>query len=62
MSGFLTWFSLALSHCKLWAVDRQTFQAIMMRAGMQKQTEHLELIKKYIFSSLTLLDLMNRFV
>jgi hypothetical protein len=29
---------------------------------MQKQTEHLELIKKYIFSSLTLLDLMNRFV
>ncbi len=39
---------LALSNCKLWAVDRQTFQAIMMRAGMEKQTEHLELIKKYI--------------
>ncbi|CAF0735498.1 unnamed protein product [Adineta steineri] len=35
----------ALSHCKLWAVDRLTFQAIMMRAGMQKQTEHLELLK-----------------
>ncbi|CAF1524292.1 unnamed protein product [Adineta ricciae] len=35
----------ALSHCKLWAVDRQTFQAIMMRAGMQKQTEHIELLK-----------------
>lgn len=35
----------ALSNCKLWAVDRQTFQAIMMRAGMQKQTEHLELLK-----------------
>jgi hypothetical protein len=41
---------LALSHCKLWAVDRQTFQAIMMRAGMQKQTEHLELLKKYILN------------
>lgn len=37
---------LALSHCKLWAVGRQTFQAIMMRAGMQKQTEHLELLRK----------------
>ncbi|CAF1086523.1 unnamed protein product [Rotaria sp. Silwood1] len=35
----------ALSNCKLWAVDRQTFQAIMMRAGMEKQSEHLELIK-----------------
>jgi cGMP-dependent protein kinase len=42
---------LALSNCKLWAVDRQTFQAIMMRAGMQKQTEHLELLKKYNFHS-----------
>ncbi len=41
-------YSLALSNCKLWAVDRQTFQAIMMRAGMQKQAEHLELMKKYI--------------
>ena len=40
-------FYLALSHCKLWAVDRQTFQAIMMKAGIQKQTEHLELMKKY---------------
>jgi hypothetical protein len=40
---------LALSHCKLWAVDRQTFQAIMMKAGIQKQTEHLELMKKYFF-------------
>jgi cGMP-dependent protein kinase len=45
------WFKyLALSNCKLWAVDRQTFQAIMMRAGMQKQTEHLELLKKYIIN------------
>ncbi|CAF3062860.1 unnamed protein product [Rotaria socialis] len=35
----------ALSDCKLWAVDRQTFQAIMMRAGMQKQSDHLELIR-----------------
>jgi hypothetical protein len=38
---------LALSNCKLWAVGRQTFQAIMMRAGIQKQTEHLELLRKY---------------
>lgn len=37
----------ALSNCKLWAVDRQTFQAIMMRAGIEKQTEHLELLKKF---------------
>ena len=36
----------ALANCKLWAVGRQTFQAVMMRAGMQKQTEHLELLKK----------------
>ncbi len=40
-------FYLALSNCKLWAVDRQTFQAIMMRAGIQKQTDHLDLMKKY---------------
>ncbi len=43
-------YSLALSNCKLWAVDRQTFQAIMMRAGMEKQSDHLELMKKYISS------------
>ncbi|CAF0957572.1 unnamed protein product [Adineta ricciae] len=35
----------ALSNCKLWAINRQTFQAIMMKAGMQKQAEHLELMK-----------------
>ncbi len=44
-------FFLALSNCKLWAVDRQTFQAIMMKAGMAKQTEHFELMKKYILIS-----------
>ena len=43
---FLFNFLLALSNCKLWAVGRQTFQTIMMRSGMQKQTEHFELLRK----------------
>jgi cGMP-dependent protein kinase len=38
----------ALSHCKLWAIDRLTFQNIMMRFGMEKQAEYMELLKKYV--------------
>lgn len=36
----------ALTLCKLWAIDRSTFQVIMMRFGIEKQEEYMELLKK----------------
>jgi cGMP-dependent protein kinase len=36
----------ALSNCKLWAIDRLAFQIIMVRFGMEKQNEYMELIKQ----------------
>ncbi|XP_039272906.2 cGMP-dependent protein kinase 1-like isoform X1 [Styela clava] len=35
----------ALTRVKLWAIDRQCFQAIMMRTGLMKREEHLEFLK-----------------
>ncbi|RNA16086.1 cGMP-dependent kinase 1-like [Brachionus plicatilis] len=35
----------ALSLCKLWAIDRTTFQVIMMRSGMEKHEEYMDLLK-----------------
>jgi cGMP-dependent protein kinase 1 len=38
----------ALTHCKLWALDRNTYQSMMVRYGIKKQTDTMDLIKKYI--------------
>ena len=35
----------ALTDCKLWAIDRTTFQAIMMKTGQAKQKQHLDFLK-----------------
>uniref|UniRef100_A0A8C6UB92 cGMP-dependent protein kinase n=1 Tax=Neogobius melanostomus TaxID=47308 RepID=A0A8C6UB92_9GOBI len=35
----------AVTDVKLWAIDRQCFQTIMMRTGLIKQTEYMELLK-----------------
>lgn len=32
---------------KLWAIDRQCFQTIMMRTGLIKHTEYMEFLKRY---------------
>uniref|UniRef100_A0A6Q2ZBZ9 Cyclic nucleotide-binding domain-containing protein n=1 Tax=Esox lucius TaxID=8010 RepID=A0A6Q2ZBZ9_ESOLU len=34
-----------LTNVKLWAIDRQCFQTIMMRTGLIKQTEYMEFLK-----------------
>lgn len=38
--------SLALTNVKLWAIDRQCFQTIMMRTGLIKHTEYMEYLKR----------------
>lgn len=38
--------SAALTDVKLWAIDRQCFQTIMMRTGLIKHTEHMEFLKR----------------
>lgn len=38
--------SSALTDVKLWAIDRQCFQTIMMRTGLIKHTEHMEFLKR----------------
>lgn len=35
----------ALSSCKLWAIDRQSFQSIMMRSGIRRQKEYTDFLK-----------------
>jgi len=35
----------ANTSAKVWAIDRQGFQTIMMRTGMQRQEEHLEFLQ-----------------
>ncbi|XP_051897035.1 cGMP-dependent protein kinase 1-like isoform X2 [Pristis pectinata] len=35
----------ALTNIKLWAIDRQCFQTIMMRTGLIKHIEHMELLR-----------------
>ncbi|XP_069773678.1 cGMP-dependent protein kinase 1-like isoform X1 [Narcine bancroftii] len=35
----------ALSNIKLWAIDRQCFQTIMMRTGLIKHIEHMDLLR-----------------
>lgn len=35
----------AVSDCKLWAIERQCFQTIMMRTGLVRQAEHTAFLK-----------------
>ncbi|XP_047464976.1 cGMP-dependent protein kinase 1 [Mugil cephalus] len=43
-----------LSHVKLWAIDRQCFQTIMMRTGLIKHAEYMDFLKSVpTFHSLT---------
>lgn len=42
----MSYLCKALNDCKLWAIDRLTFQNIMMRFGMEKQAEYMDLLKK----------------
>lgn len=35
----------ALTDCKMWALDRGLFQAIMMKTGQAKQKQHLDFLK-----------------
>ena len=47
MLAFLDFFfpPTALTDCKLWAIDRTVFQAIMMKTGQAKQKQHLDFLK-----------------
>ncbi|CAF98611.1 unnamed protein product [Tetraodon nigroviridis] len=38
-------FVKSLTNVKLWAIDRQCFQTIMMRTGLIKHTEYMEFLK-----------------
>lgn len=43
----------AITNCKLWAIDRQCFQTIMMKTGLIKQKEYMDFLKTVpIFQSL----------
>ncbi|KAK7004008.1 cGMP-dependent protein kinase 1, partial [Biomphalaria glabrata] len=35
----------ALTNCRLWAIDRQCFQSIMMRTGLLRHTEHMDFLR-----------------
>ncbi|XP_062319795.1 cGMP-dependent protein kinase 1 isoform X3 [Osmerus eperlanus] len=43
--GSLVYVMEALTNVKLWAIDRQCFQTIMMRTGLIKHTEYMEYLK-----------------
>ena len=36
----------AATDCKLWAIERQVFQTIMMRTGLIRQAEHTTFLKR----------------
>lgn len=38
----------AATDCKLWAIERQCFQTIMMRTGLIRQAEYTEFLKRYV--------------
>lgn len=40
----------ANTDCKLWAIERQCFQTIMMRTGLIRQAEYSEFLKRYILT------------
>lgn len=44
--GLLLMCVSAVTSVKLWAIDRQCFQTIMMRTGLIKHAEYMELLKR----------------
>lgn len=38
----------ANTDCKLWAIERQCFQTIMMRTGLIRQAEYTEFLRRYV--------------
>ena len=34
--------------CKLWAIDRQCFQSIMVKTGLLRNNENKQLLKRYV--------------
>ena len=41
-------FVSAVTNAKLWAIDRQCFQTIMMKTGLMRQQEHMEFLKRSV--------------
>lgn len=39
----------AANDCKLWAIERQCFQTIMMRTGLIRQAEYTDFLKRFVF-------------
>lgn len=39
----------ALTQCKLWAVERNVFQGILMRTELQRQKDYIELLRRYFY-------------
>lgn len=37
----------ALTDIKLWAIDRQNFQTIMMRSGVIKHSQYMDFLRRY---------------
>ena len=37
----------AETEVRMWAIDRQTFQTIMMKTGMMRQKEHMDFLKRW---------------
>ena len=38
-------FPLALTDCKLWAIERHCFQTIMMKTGLMRQRQYMDFLK-----------------
>lgn len=38
----------AATDCRLWAIERQCFQTIMMRTGLIRQAEYTDFLKRYV--------------
>lgn len=55
----------AVNDCKLWAIERQCFQTIMMRTGLIRQAEYTDFLKRCVLLHLLIYradyDNRNRF-
>ena len=40
-------FFVAMTRCRLWAIDRQSFQQIMMKTGLKRHLDHVEFLRTY---------------
>lgn len=38
----------AQTECRLWAIERQCFQTIMMRTGLIRQAEYTEFLRRWV--------------